>query len=116
MTWIEEDLRIANLPENRAKQPWILVAGHRPMYDGNEINIAFQTALEDVFYKYGVDVYFAGHRHYYSRNYPVYDGIVDTNQYDYPKATSYITAGGSGNDEMTDIQRKLAQEVDDSRE
>ncbi len=114
MTWIEEDLRIANLPENRAKQPWILVAGHRPMYDGNEINIAFQTALEDVFYKYGVDVYFAGHRHYYSRNYPVYDGIVDTNQYDYPKATSYITAGGSGNDEMTDIQRKLAQEVDDS--
>lgn len=112
MSWIEADLQRANLPENRAAQPWVLVAGHRPMYDQNSINTAFQAALEDLFYKYGVDVYFAGHKHYYSRNFPVYQGVVDANLYDYPKATTYITAGGSGNDEMTDIQRKLKMEAD----
>ena len=54
MKWIENDLIKANLPENRKKQPWILVAGHRPMYSMNQINIDFQIALEDIFYKYGV--------------------------------------------------------------
>lgn len=65
--------------------------------------------MEGLFYKYGVDVYFAGHRHYYSRNYPVYQAVVDPAGYNNPKATTYITAGGSGNDEMKDPQRKLSQ-------
>jgi hypothetical protein len=82
------------------------------MYDESDINVAFQAAMEDLFYRYGVDVYFAGHRHYYSRNYPTYAGIVDPAGYDSPKATTYITAGGSGNDEMSPIARKLAQQAD----
>jgi len=77
------------------------------MYDQDSVNEAFQTAMEELFYKHGVDVYFAGHRHYYSRNYPVYNSVVDPAGYVNPKATTYITAGGSGNDEMKDPQRKL---------
>jgi len=107
MAWIEKDLIAANTPEARAAQPWILVAGHRPMYDQDTVNVAFQAAMEDLFYKYGVDMYFAGHRHYYSRNYPVYNSVVDPAGYVNPKATTYITAGGSGNDEMKNPQRKL---------
>ena len=30
--WLEEDLKRANQPEQRAKHPWIIVMYHRPMY------------------------------------------------------------------------------------
>lgn len=32
LEWLENDLANANLPENRAKRPWIIVMGHRPIY------------------------------------------------------------------------------------
>ncbi|CAN8003976.1 unnamed protein product [Ixodes pacificus] len=34
--WLEEDLKEATKPENRAKRPWIITMGHRPMYCSNE--------------------------------------------------------------------------------
>jgi hypothetical protein len=30
--WIENDLKTASKPENKAKRPWIITLGHRPMY------------------------------------------------------------------------------------
>ena len=30
--WLENDLKEATKPENRAKHPWIITIGHRPMY------------------------------------------------------------------------------------
>ncbi|RZF35571.1 hypothetical protein LSTR_LSTR005099 [Laodelphax striatellus] len=33
--WLENDLKEATKPENRAKRPWIITFGHRPMYCSN---------------------------------------------------------------------------------
>lgn len=41
------------------------------MYQGKSINAEFQAAMEDLFYVYGVDVYFSGHVHSYERDLPV---------------------------------------------
>jgi UDP-2,3-diacylglucosamine pyrophosphatase LpxH len=35
------------------------------MYQGDSVNEGFQAAMEDLFYKYGVDIYFSGHVHHY---------------------------------------------------
>lgn len=79
------------------------------MYQGNSINKDFQAAMEDLFYTYGVDVYFSGHVHSYERDFPVYRGELDPNGYNDPAATTYIMTGGAGNDEMHGAQVKAAQ-------
>jgi len=97
LPWLENDLIKAN--ENREERPWILVMGHHPLYDGDSINTALQTAVEDLFYKYGVDVFFGGHEHFYERDYPVYKGVPEAD-YINPVATTHLLIGGAGNDEM----------------
>jgi len=37
------------------------------MYTDGSVNTALQAAVEDLFFKYGVDIYFAGHEHSYER-------------------------------------------------
>ena len=37
---------------------------------------SFQENLEDLFYKYGVDIVINGHVHSYERTFPVYKGVV----------------------------------------
>ena len=107
LTWLENDLKKAN--EERTLRPWILVAGHHPMYQGASINEDFQTAMEDLFYKYGVDVYFSGHVHQYERNLPVYQGIPEPDYID-TVATTHVLIGGAGNDEMHHIQLDRTQD------
>src|SRR5207248_10935211 len=34
--WLENDLKEATKPENRALRPWIITYGHRPMYCSTE--------------------------------------------------------------------------------
>ena len=116
LTWLENDLIEANA--HRAERPWILAAGHHPMYQGNSTNVQFQAAMEQLFYKYGVDVYFAGHVHSYERDLPVYANEIDADSaahpshYDNPSATTHVLIGGAGNDEMHQIQ--LARDLDPS--
>lgn len=107
--WLENDLKQA--ASERASRPWILAYGHRPF---PELNRTFG----DLFAKYGVDMYFAGHSHSYSRSGPLrysgekathkldYEAIVSKNRYHYRPAASstsactYIVIGSAGCDEM----------------
>jgi hypothetical protein len=104
LKWLEQDLIMANA--NREEQPWIFVYGHRPIYQGNNIDVNLQVAMEDLFYKYNVDIYFVGHVHSYERTWPTYNGEVlstdPTTAYINPLSTIYLIIGGAGNDEMSD--------------
>ena len=100
LKWLEQDLIKAN--ENSAERPWVLVAAHRPMYHSTNINKELQAAVEELFYKYGVDIYITGHVHSYERNYPTYQGVPEKT-YQNPRAPSHLLIGGAGNDEMKDV-------------
>ncbi|GIZ01610.1 acid phosphatase type 7, partial [Caerostris extrusa] len=117
--WLDDTLRNiqqANLPQNRAKWPWLITLGHRPMYcsnvalrycrlDSNPVRVGLLRSygLEDLLYEHGVDVAFWGHNHCYERLFPTYDGKVYNgsyeNPYRNPKAPVHITSGAAGNQE-----------------
>lgn len=85
---------------DRSVTPWVIVMGHRPWYStGGSDNICSecQTAFEDVFYQYGVDLFVAGHVHNLQRQQPTYQGNVDPAGLNNPKAPWYIVAGAAGN-------------------
>ena len=104
LNWLEQDLINAN--DHLDEQPWIFVYGHRPIYQGNNTDINLQTAMEKLFYKYNVDIYFTGHVHSYERTWPTYQGkVLSTDPktaYINPLSTIYLVLGGAGNDEMED--------------
>ncbi|XP_071079629.1 acid phosphatase type 7-like isoform X1 [Haliotis cracherodii] len=116
--WLEKDLQAANLPGNRAARPWIIVMGHKPMYCSNRDakrrcdspknpmrngNKYFSASLEELFYKYGVDLEFYAHEHSYERLWPVYktkicNGSIDK-PYVNPQAPVHIVTGSAGDRE-----------------
>eukprot|EP01116_Phalansterium_solitarium_P001928 TRINITY_DN11769_c0_g1_i1.p1 TRINITY_DN11769_c0_g1~~TRINITY_DN11769_c0_g1_i1.p1 ORF type:complete len:453 (+),score=24.28 TRINITY_DN11769_c0_g1_i1:95-1453(+) len=112
LRWIENDLKIANLPQNRAAHPWIIVVAHRPMYTSIVISNALdkpigschdlQVAFEGLFKKYNVDVFFNGHIHGYERMWPVYDSVVKQKSYSQPTDTVHLMVGAGGNVEGQD--------------
>ena len=81
LAWLESDLQAAAAnPEVK----WIFAAGHRPFTTFNS------TQVDELFVKYGVSMYFAGHSHSYSRfSASAHSGV-----------TTHITVGGAGCDEM----------------
>jgi len=72
------------------------------MYNGASINTDMQKSMEELFYKYGVDVFFTGHMHSYERDFPVYKGIPEPDYTD-AVATTHLMIGGAGCDEMHNI-------------
>eukprot|EP01052_Picozoa_sp_SAG31_P016686 SAG31_NODE_1114_length_9852_cov_2.761509_6_plen_258_part_00 len=101
LAWLEADL--AKAYANRAMRPWIIAGGHRPCC--HDI-----PGVARLFEKYGVVLYFAGHTHSYWRSNPSFANMTTTifgkakafvfNSAG-PAATTYVTAGGAGCDEMT---------------
>lgn len=120
--WLENDLMEAARPVNRAKRPWIITMAHRPMYcsnaDGDDCTKQYDLVrtglpgiqaygLEDLFFKYGVDLNIAAHEHSYERLWPVYNqevfnGSRQFNPYDNPGAPVHITSGSAGCQEYID--------------
>mmetsp|Transcript_3187 Transcript_3187/g.4798 ORF Transcript_3187/g.4798 Transcript_3187/m.4798 type:complete len:500 (+) Transcript_3187:76-1575(+) len=97
LEWLENDLKQAQ--KERTLRPWIFAGGHRPVYS-DSAHTALQNAVEDLFHEYGVDLYFCGHEHSYTRTYPVYKKKVQST-YEKPDRTAYVVVGGAGCDEMT---------------
>ena len=93
--WLEKDLQSVD----RKETVWIIVMMHCPWYNSNTAHyIEFQTvemrdSMEALFYKYNVNVVFAGHVHAYERSYPVYQNTTTTN------GPIYINIGDGGNRE-----------------
>lgn len=112
MKWLEEDLEAVN--EDRSKHPWIIVLGHRPMYcsvnddseDCRKTDSVVRTRLEDIFHKYGVDLFISGHQHLYERTYPVYKNKVLAFSNRNPRATIHFIVGSLGNQYLTEFSSK----------
>ncbi|KAL9953577.1 hypothetical protein ACROYT_G041018 [Oculina patagonica] len=116
--WLEKDLQKANSPENRALRPWIITMGHRPMYCSNtdclrpenEVGLGITSKhlfpLEELFYKYGVDLNLWAHEHSYERFFPLYKLQVCNGSreepYTNPCAPVHITSGSAGCNEDHD--------------
>ena len=83
--WFEDDIKKAN-------KKWNFVYMHRPSFNYGGHRTAWgQDIWPDLFYKYKVDIVFAGHSHLYERFYPVKpDNGSDA------FAVTYITTGGAG--------------------
>lgn len=80
--WILDDLRRVN----RARTPWLVVNGHRPLYvdstwdadrpDADQTMArALREAFEDAFQTFDVDLTLHGHHHSYQRTCPVKAGV-----------------------------------------
>ncbi|KAF6211623.1 hypothetical protein GE061_012136 [Apolygus lucorum] len=107
--WLIKDLEEAN--KNRAERPWIVLYGHRPMYCSGVSKECVEDAptrsglngklfgLEELLWKYGVDLTFWGHQHNYERLWPVYNYTVHDgtkSPYVDPKAPVHIITGSAG--------------------
>ncbi|MCJ1296873.1 hypothetical protein MMC34_008441 [Xylographa carneopallida] len=102
LAWLQADLKKA--ATNRAKVPWIFVAGHRPFFTSNTDNklSAAQAIFEPLFLQYGVDAVFFGHVHWYERMYPIRNGTATQFNYNNPTAPIYFLPASAGNVEGLD--------------
>jgi len=112
--WLEKDLSKVN----RKVTPWIVLFGHRPMYCTNTdrkdcanfetktrvglpINNSTRWGIEDLLFKYGVDVAVWAHEHSYERLFPIYNRTVvpspdPEEPYVDPRAPVHVTTGSAG--------------------
>ncbi|OAA71078.1 metallophosphoesterase [Akanthomyces lecanii RCEF 1005] len=103
--WLAADLAAVD----RAKTPWVVVAGHRPWYlskknETGTICSSCRDVFEPLFLQHGVDLYLSGHAHVYERQAPLADGKADPRELDNPAAPWYITNGAAGHyDGMDDL-------------
>jgi hypothetical protein len=71
--WLTEDLK-------KNTKPWVFVFLHRPAYAAHATrgdgNVDVRQAWGALFERYGVEVVWAGHDHYYHRSKPVLAGAV----------------------------------------
>ncbi|CAO3654122.1 unnamed protein product [Mucor fragilis] len=114
LQWLENDLIKAS--RRRAKVPWIIVIGHRPLYCSimsnpdckeNAETLRFghskQQGLESLLVKYNVDMYLCGHKHNYERTFPVRNDTTLTRSYHNAPSFFQVITGNAGNYEGGDV-------------
>ncbi|XP_062582232.1 acid phosphatase type 7-like isoform X1 [Saccostrea cucullata] len=113
--WLKADLKQAN--DNRARCPWVIVLGHRPMYcsnsDGDDCTKAdskVRAGLEDIFFNYGVDIVLQAHEHSYERLWPQYKGVVLSKNYTNPQAPVQLISGAAGSKYKGDNEKARREE------
>ncbi len=91
-TWLERELESVN----REITPWLIVTGHRPLYNAQKypadfnVTLHLRSDIEDLLYAHNVDLFVGGHYHAYERICRVYkekcidDGIL------------HVTVGSAG--------------------
>lgn len=90
--WMENDLKSVN----RTLTPWVVTAGHRPMYTSQIessdyiIAVGMQKAFENLLVEYNVDLAFWAHYHSYERTCQVQFGHCT------PGAPVHIVVGTAG--------------------
>lgn len=100
INWLTKDLASVN----RTVTPWIVIFGHRGWYLSSASACpTCQTAFENIFQTYGVDLYISGHAHIYERTAPVYQNVIDPNGLNNPNATMYVTNGAAGHYDGLDV-------------
>ncbi|HZN59714.1 MAG TPA: metallophosphoesterase family protein [Planctomycetota bacterium] len=91
--WLESEL-------SREGFFWKIVYFHHPMYSSSGGEPPHRAQLEPLFLRYGVDLVFQGHTHYYERTFPMDGGNPTTNspgpEYVNPGAPIYVVTGGGG--------------------
>ena len=91
LKWLEDGL-------SKANDRWKIAYFHHPLYSSGEKHgseVDLRTQVEPLFIKYGVDVVFAGHEHFYERIKPQ-NGIY------------YFIEGGSAKLRKGDIRKRAA--------
>ncbi|KAL9332851.1 hypothetical protein ACSQ67_002461 [Phaseolus vulgaris] len=95
--WLERDLASVD----REVTPWLVATWHAPWYSTYKAHYreaeCMRVEMEDLLYKYGVDIVFNGHVHAYERSNRVYNYALD------PCGPVYITVGDGGNREKMAI-------------
>eukprot|EP00163_Fabomonas_tropica_P007419 TRINITY_DN1713_c0_g1_i2.p1 TRINITY_DN1713_c0_g1~~TRINITY_DN1713_c0_g1_i2.p1 ORF type:complete len:457 (+),score=112.66 TRINITY_DN1713_c0_g1_i2:744-2114(+) len=93
--WLEKDLQSVN----RTQTPWVILTGHRPMYSSQQketndytVSLYMRQALEELIYKYKVNMMMTGHYHSYERSCAIYRGqCVESGQ-----APMHVVVGTAG--------------------
>jgi len=92
-TWIEEQLA-------GSQRLWKIVSLHHPLYAAWLAVEANRRALDPLFARYGVDLVFQGHAHFYERFYPMRNaqpvGAGEDPDYQDPDGPIYVVTGGGG--------------------
>ena len=91
--WIEEQLA-------GSQRLWKIVSLHHPLYAAWLAVEANRRALDPLFARYGVDLVFQAHAHFYERFYPMRNarpvGAGEDPDYQDPDAPIYVVTGGGG--------------------
>ncbi|KAN0048116.1 hypothetical protein ACTA71_002511 [Dictyostelium dimigraforme] len=103
-SWIENDLQ-----QYRKSSPngWLIMYSHRPFYcnakfgwcnenDEKSSKRLYVDSLENLLYKYNVNLFISGHCHVYETSKPVYNNEV-LGTFENPKATVHTVIGTGGN-------------------